>query len=134
MKHNVTTIQCRAEQLKLAGRWKLCDNQRADAVCNGIGAGWFPPWLRFMLDQLHPALVPVAWIHDLDYDDGGRWTDRWIADWRFLRNGVRAAFGTYAVDQMRRYVVMVDALRFFVLLRIGGAPAFRFTGLKARKK
>ena len=134
MQYDDETIQRQAERLNLTGREKLQQRFQTETVCNGIGAAWFPAWLRRLLDRRHPTLVPVAWIHDLEYDEGGSRLDRLKADWHFLTNGFRAAAGTYAADQLRRYAVMFDALRFFVLLRIGGAPAFRFTGAKAGKR
>ena len=97
-------------------------------VCNGIGADWFPAWLRKFVGALAPFLEPAAWIHDLDYEAGGGWRERWIADRRFLMNGFRAARADYAWDQLRRYTTAATALRFWLLLRFFGAPAFNWKG------
>ena len=99
-------------------------------VCNGIGADWFPAWLRKFVGALAPFLEPAAWIHDLDYEAGGGVIERWNADWKFLCNGFRAALATYAWDQLRRFTTMLTVLRFWVLLRLFGAAAFKYTGFE----
>ena len=35
-----------ARRLALSGYWLLHDTARAVRECNGIGADWFPAWLR----------------------------------------------------------------------------------------
>ena len=117
-----------ARRLNLSGYWLLRDTDRAICVCNGIGAAWFPEWARELAGKLAGALEPTAWIHDLDYEAGGGWRERWIADWRFLCNGLRAARADYALDQLRRYTTAATALRFWLLLRFFGAPAFNWKG------
>ena len=115
-----------AERQKLDGAERLANYEYTRRVCNGIGAEWFPEWLRDFVGKLTPALEPTAWIHDLDYEAGGGWRERRSADWRFLRNGFRAACSEYAWDQLRRYATMATALRFWVLLRLFGAAAFEW--------
>ena len=69
--------------------------------------------------------MPTSWIHDLDYEEGGGWRERWIADWRCLHNGLRAAWYTYEWDQLRRYSTIAKVLWFFIMLRLFGAAAFK---------
>lgn len=115
-----------AERQKLDGAERLAAYHRTRRICNGIGAAWFPEWARALAGKLAPALEPTAWIHDLDYEAGGTWRERWIADRRFLHNGLRAARADYARHRLRRYTTALTAVRFWVLLRFFGAAAFRW--------
>ena len=117
-----------AERQHLDGAERLAAYHYTRRVCNGIGAAWFPAWARELTGKLAATLEPTAWVHDLDYEAGGGWRARWIADWRFLRNGLRAARADYALDQLRRYTTAATALRFWLLLRFFGAPAFNWKG------
>ena len=119
-------IHARARKQGLSDAERLADYEYARKICNGIGAEWFPEGVRELAGKLAPALEPTAWIHDLDYEAGGGWRERRSADWRFLRNGFRAACSEYAWDQLRRYATMATALRFWVLLRLFGAAAFNW--------
>ena len=65
-----------------------------------------------------------------DNEAGGGVIERWNADWKFLCNGFRAALATYAWDQLRRFTTMLTVLRFWVLLRLFGAAAFKYTGFE----
>lgn len=117
-------MHVRAARQGLAGAEELADNQRARRICNGIGAEWFPAWLRDFVGALAPVLEPAAWIHDLDYTAGGGAAERRKADWRFMVNGFRAARADFPLDRLRRYAVMLTTVRFWVLLRLFGAAAF----------
>ncbi len=106
----------------------LQDTQRAAKICNGIGAEWMPSWLRWMVTTLNPTLEAVAYIHDMEYSDGGTPGARLDADIRFLTNGFRAACFLKRWYSPRRYLVMAQAFKFFILLRLFGAAAFNFKG------
>lgn len=110
----------------LAGAEQLADTAKVMRNCNGIGAEWFAPWLRWLICKLHPTLVATSFLHDLAYAAGGGWRDRWRADWVWLCNGWRAA-KTYAWCNVRRYVVQAQALFFWCMLRIGGHAAFAWS-------
>lgn len=110
----------------LDGAERLADYKLTRKVCNGIGAEWFPEWARWLTCAIASAVVPTSWIHDLDYEAGGGRRERWNADWRFLRNGLRAAWYTYDWDQLRRYSTIVKVLWFWVMLRLFGAAAFNW--------
>ena len=110
----------------LDGARRLGDFELTRRVCNGIGPEWFPPWARWLVCAIAAVIVPTSWIHDIDYEAGGGRLDRWIADWRYLRNGLRAAWRTYAWDQLRRYSTIVKVLWFWVMLRLFGAAAFNW--------
>ena len=122
-------IHVKALDQRLDGASRLANYQYTRRVCNGIGADWFPAWLRSFVGVLVPALEPTAWIHDLDYTAGGDAAARWRADWKFLVNGLRAARATYAWDQLRRYTTMLTVVRFWILLRLFGAAAFNYKGV-----
>lgn len=110
----------------LDGAERLGDFELTRSICNGIGAEWFPAWARCLVCAIASAVVPTSWIHDLDYEAGGGWRERWIADWRFLCNGCRAAWYTYAWDQLRRYSTLIKVLYFWIMLRLFGAAAFNW--------
>ena len=124
------TMHTRATRQGLDGAERLAAYHYTRRVCNGIGTAWFPAWARELAGKLAATLEPTAWIHDLDYEAGGNWRDRWRADWRFLANGLRAARADYAWDQLRRYTTAATALRFWGLLRLFGAAAFNWKGGK----
>jgi len=115
-----------AEKQHLDGAERLANYEYTRRICNGIGAEWFPSWARRLTCAIAPAVVPTSWIHDLDYEAGGGWLERWIADWRFLCNGFRAAWHTYAWDQLRRYSTVAKVLWFWIMLRGFGAAAFKW--------
>lgn len=111
----------------LDGRWRLDDHALVQQKCNGIGAAWFPNWLRWLVGKVAPDMILVADIHDLEYEEGGGILDRWRSDWRFLRNGFRMA------RYRHRWRVCGQALRLWICLRIGGQAAFNWKK-KERKK
>lgn len=116
----------RAKAQHLRGAELLADSSKAACHCNGIGPAWFPYLLRWAISKLHPTLVPTSWVHDMEYQIGGNWFARLVADWHWLCNGCRAAVHVYAFDQLRRYAVLAQTVGFFVLLRIAGQPAFNW--------
>lgn len=118
----------RAQQQGLRGAYLLADLGRAQLYCNGIGAAWFPPWLRWAICTLHPSLVPTSWVHDIEYQLGGGIWARWVADWHFLCNGLRGAFHDYPWYRPRRYAAAGCAVWYWLLLRIGGQAAFNWQG------
>ena len=109
-----------AHAANLTGAELLDDRERAMRVCNGIGAAWMPEWMRDTISQSFPALVVVAFIHDIHYEAGGGVLDRWKADWTFLANGFRMAIFT------RNPRVIYWTLLMWIFLRAGGAAAFHW--------
>lgn len=131
LKHrHAIVVSAKAESQGLECANRLRDTERVAKTCNGIGAAWMPKWLRWAVTHLHPTLEPTAYIHDLDYDDGGTPGARLDADIRFLCNGFRAACHSFRWFDPRRCLVILDAFRFFILLRIFGAAAFNYRGRK----
>ena len=112
-----------AELMGLEG-YQLLDRPDCPEICNGIGADWFPAWLRWLVTQTHPTVEPASWVHDVEYLIGGGILDRFRADWRFLRNGFRAASFMHSWKSWRRYAAMASAVWLFCLLRLGGQAAF----------
>jgi len=109
-----------ARAAKLSGRRLLNNRERAMRVCNGIGAWWMSDRLRKLIGIMAPDLVIVADIHDLRCETGGRWYKRWVVDFEFAYNGVRMALFR------RRPRVILQALRFWILLIAGSWTAFRY--------
>lgn len=110
----------------LSGTELLDDVEAVKRDCNGIGAEWFPWWLRFVISLLCPSLVIVADIHDRRYSIGGDDIDRQFADREFEENGERIAEYTYAVWNPLRYLVKNRAKAMYVALFVGGSFAFNY--------
>ena len=119
-----------ARRLGLSGWWLLRNVERAAKCCNGIGAEWFPAWLRKMVDTVCPHLVVVAYIHDVRYEIGGDEAARRTADAEFLANGYTVVEDAYAWYNPVRYVAEWVVRRMHRLLRVGGEKAWK----EAKKK
>ena len=119
-----------ARKIGLSGWWLLQDVERAVRCCNGIGAEWFPAWLRTTIDSVCPHLVIVADIHDVRYEIGGNDAARQRADAEFLSNGYAVAEYYYAWYNPGRYVAEFAVRRMHRLLRVGGGKAWRDSAKK----
>ena len=108
----------------LSGVELLDDTERAQRVCNGIGAAWMPEWLRKFLGRMFPTLVLAADIHDIRYEIGGKKLNRLLDDVEMLDNGIRLANYSYRFFDPRRYVVQFVMLQFYIKLRDFGSLAF----------
>ena len=117
-----------ATELNLSGAELLEDTERAQQVCNGIGAEWMPSWLRWLIGFLFPTLVLAADIHDIRYHLGGSELDRKNADDEMLINGVVLARNRYGKFDLRRYAVMFVMLQFYFKLRDFGSFAWNGRG------
>ncbi len=113
-----------ANELNLSGAALLEDMERAQQVCNGIGAEWMPSWLRWLIGFLFPTLVLAADIHDIRYHLGGSELDRKNADDEMLINGILLARNRYGKFDPRRYVVVFVMLQFYFKLRDFGSFAW----------
>ena len=118
--------QTLARALKLSGAFLLDDVAAVQNDCNGIGAAWFPDSWRDFLDGAFPELEIVADIHDRRYSVGGGILTRWKADFEFLRNGLRVALRFAGISIRRRFLLARTAVKFYLLLAIGGAAAFNY--------
>ena len=118
--------QALARALKLSGAFLLDDVAAVQNDCNGIGAAWFPARWRDLLDGLFPELEIAADIHDRRYSIGGGILTRWKADVEFLRNGIRVALRFAGISAKRRFLLARTAVKFYLLLAIGGAAAFNY--------
>lgn len=121
-----------AQDLRLA-RAELLNTPEAGKICNGVGADWFPKWMRLLVTELHMSLEPGSWIHDMEYHIGGGVLDRLAADWRFLTNGITCATAFHSGRCWRRYAAIASAIWYFILLRIGGQAAFNWGGTHVQK-
>lgn len=116
-----------AAKLNLDNKERLLDTPDdivAD-VCNGIGPEWFPQVIRTAIDRLHPSLVIVSVIHDLDFYYGdGTMSDFTGANARFATNGRKVAKHRYSWFDVRRYFVIHSAKKFAAICEIAGLPAY----------
>lgn len=113
-----------ARKLKLSGWWLFRDGERAAKSCNGIGAEWFPAWLRWVINTMFPELVIIADIHDIRYDMGGTPADRRKADAEFLANGYIVAEAMYGrLFPVRRAAELTVRLMYRAL-RVAGRLAW----------
>ena len=115
------------EQFKLSGRSRLDRYTYAELcrLCNGIGAEWMPKIMRNLLTALSPFAEPAAVIHDVEYFEGGGASEREAADRRFRENIVRTAKRSYDWYHPLRYLAMVRAECFYLLLRTFGTAAWK---------
>ena len=110
----------------LSGVELLDDTERAQRVCNGIGANWMPNRIRALISFLFPTLVLAADIHDIRYDDGGTEEERKFADVEMLDNGIRLAIQKYRLFDPRRYLVQFVMLQFYIKLCKFGNLAWNY--------
>jgi len=103
---------------------KYTDSQLAE-IFNGIGSDGFPEWLRIAISKLHPSLMAVALIHDVEwherelltkkkkyiYPDVDRKKFR-SSNKRFDINATKMAKYNYGFLDPRRYIVEVIGWNF----------------------
>lgn len=123
-----------ANRLKLIGRELLeAKDEIVKRVCNGIGPSWFPDELRHVIDKLHPALRPVADIHDMAYYNGdGTYEDFTKANMAFAANGCTVADFRYGWYDPRRYIARHNARKIAAMCQVAGKPAYR-NAIRERK-
>ena len=90
---------------------------QVESIYNGIGPDRFPAIIRKALNKLHPTLLVVALIHDLEYHEGGTREQFTESNDRFYRNGKTAAFA------MEQGAAVPEPL-----------PAFRLGGLDENRR
>lgn len=115
-----------AKKLGLSGAELLEDRERAQRVCNGIGAEWMPDAARKLISSLNPTLVLAADIHDLRYDTGGTSEERERADREMLENGCKLAEARYSWYNPLRYYVKWKMRKFYKILREFGGWAWNY--------
>lgn len=99
--------------------------ERLTEVCNGIGASFFPPVLRKLLDRLNPCLRYAAMIHDVRYYLGdGTLEDFSSANRDFAKNGETMARLMYQWYDIRRYWYIRKARRYARLCQRFGWYAY----------
>ena len=103
-------------------RYKLADLR---LIFNGIGSDKFPEKIRNFLNKLHPSLMPVAMIHDVEWHNSdcsmAKFTE---SNTRFKKNGYKIAKYRYCFLDPRRYIVMNQARRFGNLCQLFGWSAW----------
>ncbi|MCQ2378893.1 MAG: hypothetical protein MJ016_06765 [Victivallaceae bacterium] len=125
MAMTIAAVREFAAAAKLKKRELLDDDDAVLRDCNGIGAAWFPAWLRRAISAMHPVLYAASFIHDREYAIGGGAPARLAADWRFLRNGIASGIFCYGFFSVRNAITVMESLRFFFCLRLGGSFAWR---------
>ena len=115
-----------ARRLGLSGHWLLRNIDRAQKACNGIGAEWFPGWLRWVINTCFPELVIVADIHDIRYELGGDLYARRKADAEFLANGYVVAEAEYGKFPPVRFCAELVVRLMYRALRIAGRLAWEY--------
>ena len=93
-------------------------NEQICSLCNGIGAEFFPKFLRKWLNQLFFIFEASACVHDVEYAIGGSYLTFTIANIRFAVNGVKAAL------RMRSFKFACYAVLFGILCQLFGVKAF----------
>ena len=124
----VRRLRLLCEKYELEGREILnrFSDEKLAEVFNGIGPEAFPPWLRAVLDFIHPSLEPAAFIHDAEWalSDGSE-ASFTASNARFKRNGYKAAKAEFGWWRPRRYLVMNDARRYGNYCQLFGWSAWR---------
>lgn len=103
---------------------------QVESIYNGIGPDRFPAIIRKALNKLHPTLLVVALIHDLEYHEGGTREQFTESNDRFYRNGKTAAFAAYSWYDPRRYLVWNKARQFRNLCQLFGWEGWKKTEKK----
>lgn len=63
--------RCISLELEGAEKLKKYTLQELATICNGIGAEWMPEWMRKTADWIFPHIKPTAFLHDVDFFEGG---------------------------------------------------------------
>lgn len=116
-----TCVDCGLDGFEIAEQFTL--EELAD-IYNGIGPDRFPEVIRKALGKMHPSLLPVAFIHDVQYHIGGTKEDFTAANNLFKANGKRMAFARYAWYDPRRYLVWNTSRRFGNLCELFGLKGY----------
>lgn len=103
-----------AFRLKLDGTeiFEEFKNTEMAGIFNGIGPDRMPEWMRGAINFLHPSLIVVAFIHDLEFEKGGDRQTFEASNTRFRTNGYIVAKANYGWYNPLRYIVMAKARRF----------------------
>lgn len=117
--------QCRDAKLEGLDTVRSFRLQELAEIYNGIGPDRFPEQIRHALDRLHPSLLPVALIHDVQYHIGGTKKDFTASNELFKANGRRMAFFNYRWYDPRRYLVWNKARIFGNLCQAFGWKGWR---------
>ena len=93
-------------------------DEEIQKYCNGIGAEFFPKFLRKWLTELFFIFEATACVHDIEYAIGGSYWTFTIANIRFAVNGIKAAL------RMQSIKFACYAVLFGILCQIFGYKAF----------
>ena len=101
---------CKLENREIIGGYtmpELC------SIYNGIGPDAFPEWLRNFVTVLNPALEPAAFIHDIEWHESDRSSEKFHeSNARLERNCRRIAALKYCRLDPRRYLLVRQDSRF----------------------
>ena len=113
----LTARRLKLEHVEILDKYSITEISR---IYNGIGPDRFPDVIRELLDKLHPTLLPVALIHDIEYHEGGTKEEFTASNSRFYTNGKTAAFDAYGWYDPRRYLVWNKARQFANICELFG--------------
>ena len=117
---------CKAYGLENAEILEKYTDEELARIYNGIGPEAFPQWLRAVLDAIHPSLAPVAFIHDVEWNESDGTKEAFAeSNARFRRNGCKVATELFGWWRPRRYKVMWDAVKFARICQRFGWSAWR---------
>ena len=105
------------EHVEILDKYSITEISR---IYNGIGPDRFPAELRELLNKLHPTLLPVALIHDVEYHEGGTKEQFSASNRRFYTHGKISAFDAYGWYDPRRYLVWYKARQFANICELFG--------------
>ena len=132
----VKELRALCEKYKLEHRDildKYSDEELAE-IYNGIGPSTFPEWMRESLDSLHPSLKPVAFIHDVEWQESDGTEESFTeSNDRFRRNGVSVSSQAFSWYHPRRYLVMLEAVEFAYLCQWFGWSVWKNSNTKFAK-
>ncbi len=121
--YTIEEIKIIREVIKRRKYWlpKYFDTRSHEEIqkyCNGIGAEFFPAFLRKWLTELFFVFELSACVHDIEYAIGGSYWTFSIANIRFAVNGVKAAL------RMQSFKFACYAVLFGILCQFFGYKAF----------
>ncbi len=121
--HELATVLKASRHYWLSGWYTLNDTENALRECNGMGAEWFPSWVRKFLDYFLRLFAPAVAIHDMRYfrqePDRRRWDDEFEYNCRTILDNY---FGWY---NPLLYIGRWIAHKLRLALTVGGELAWR---------
>ncbi len=129
----IAALRQKCAELQLEGRGLLdkYTDEELQCICNGIGPDSFSKSMRAFVTNLHPTLEPVAFIHDVEFEESDGTKENFTkSNDRYYTNGCIAAKSEYAWFNPTRYVVIAQALRHSFMCHKFGWDGYKKQGDK----